>query len=310
MKNQKLIWIFVLIGIGVAVIPLILRKTYSYPLPGLNNELNIKDKKELLSKAINSFNQDCPRKIGTIGQMDSITLTQDTLQYHYSVYGSSKIDDYYQAHYKEIKTNLLYLFSLMNGQDETGHRLVNLFDNCGLITQINFRTPSNEVFSWGYSAKEINDFFSKNHLSPEEALLKFLEFQIDIDNSQLPVVWGSIGDLTNIQSLSLNSIVSDYDILEEIKLKGNDITLYFTTPENGASIYWLKSQTMDEKSVEKILKFFCKDPNFRELIVMFAVTKVNLKLNYYGTKSKDFAEVTFPYPMLRKYAHTWGYSLN
>ena len=310
MKNQKLIWIFVLIGIGVAVIPLTLRETYSEPLSGLNNELDVKGKKDLLSKAINSINQDCPRKIGTIGQMDRITITQDTLQYHYSVYGSSKIDDYYLSHYKEIKTNLLYLFSLMNGQDETGHRLVNLLDDCGLSAQINFSTPSNEVFSWVYSAKEINDFFSKNHLSPEQALLKFLEFQIDIVNSQLPVVWGSNSSSTNIQSLSLNSIVSDYDILEEIKLKGNDITLYFSTPENRASIYWLKSQIMEVQSVEEILKYFCKDPNFRDFILTFAVAKVNLKLNYYGTKSKDFIEVTFPYPMLRKYAHTWGYHLN
>lgn len=93
------LWIVVLglfFGIFVAI---------NMPKPSMTitEEIEIK-------KAISRWNSILPRKIGTIGTMDSIVYHDRTITYNITVFGDNGIKEVYKKNYNEFKDILKYLY--------------------------------------------------------------------------------------------------------------------------------------------------------------------------------------------------------
>ena len=131
MSFKQILCIFASIIIGAIIIVQLLPKP----------KLSFSDKQELL-RTIEKLNSELPRKIGTIGQLDCVTYDANVITYHFTNFGDSLIDTFYEDNHNEVGEMMKYGVITLNGQHNAGVNLAKLLDCKGLILRIEFVQPS------------------------------------------------------------------------------------------------------------------------------------------------------------------------
>lgn len=255
-----------------------------------------------IEESLKYINSDLPRKIGTIGWLNSILFQDNSIVYNFSVNGDKSIDSIYIQNYNDFQTMLLYSIVSLNGQQNKGTLLASFFNAKGVNMRCLITTPSKRTFEWNILPEEILSFVNSCKKSPTDALYAVIDMHIKLAQIQLPAICDSLGKL---RTISLNAISSSSfsldDILFDIKHENNDIIIEYLSSENDISYKELKNRVDDEEFINAFALELSKDEDFCEFLNILALSHSNLILRYTGALSKSILTVEIPYLVIRKY---------
>lgn len=257
------------------------------------------DPRDDLEKVIEKLNSELPRKVGDMGSLESIKVIGDTIFYNMKVEGNLDSDKYYQNNYDNMRNLLKYGILMMNSQRGNGYKLTNLMEKNKVGICMRVTTPSNKQFQWYYSGDELNDFMKNSKENPKEAALLGIQLQLEMVNMQTPIAYEGASVQTNLSGTVLKQLQKDYEILNNISLKENNIIYSFTMPETEYTAIEFGENLESWGAREEYLKDMCSNPNFTEFLNLLVIPKCNLVIKYKGIKTGEIVEVKFPYEMLR-----------
>ena len=99
------------------------------------SKLSFSDKQEML-KVIEKINAELPRKVGTIGELDYVSYDSSVITYHFTSFGDSSIDTFYESNHNEIGEVMKYGVITLNGQRNSRHRAIKF--STGIIPEKRF----------------------------------------------------------------------------------------------------------------------------------------------------------------------------
>ena len=280
---------------GIVVLSMIVVSTLPKTKLTLSTRLEIEE-------SLKDVNSDLPRKIGTIGWLNSILLEDNSIVYNLSVNGDKSIDSIYDQNYTDFHTMILYSIVTLNGQQEGGRLLAYFLDSKGINMKCMITTPSQRTFEWNIPPQEMLAFVDSCKKNPTEALYTVIDMHVKLTKIQLPAVCDSLGELRTIplNAISSSSFSAD-DILLDITHENNDIIIEYLLSEKDFSCKELKNRVDDEKLINALALELSKDEDFSELLNILALSHSNLILRYTGVLSKSIITVEIPYLVIRKY---------
>ena len=243
------LWIVVLglfFGIFVAI---------NMPKPSMTitEEIEIK-------KAISRWNSILPRKIGTIGTMDSIVYHDRTITYNITVFGDNGIKEVYKKNYNEFKDILKYSLLAMNGQRNMGSVFSSILDQKELNLGFRVYAQDGDATEWKMPGSELNEFMKACQMSPTTALRTTIDMQIEIVNLHLPV---NIEDVRDpIKSVALNSILGELDescLPKSISHVGEDIIFEYNVVEDAIDLDELDKIKDNPDALDIVASSFTED---------------------------------------------------
>lgn len=269
----------------------------------LNNprpKLTFNDKIRL-RQIITRCNADLPREIGTIGYLDSMSFTDETITYAVSVKGDDRIMQVYSDNYDEFKDMLKYSFIEMNGQKNLGNTFAHCLEAKGLNICFKVSTENKKSLSWNITGKELSAFVDSCKLSPTTALKKVIDMQIKIVNLKLPV---TTSDSSKATTVAINSIVGDVKdescFLQSIKYEGNNLLFEYKVNDEGAKdIKKLKDRENDLEFMDALVQELAQDKDVLEFIGLLAISHSNMVLVYKNSAKQ--ISLKLPYIILRNH---------
>lgn len=253
-------------------------------------EINQNDKK---------LNTELPRKIGTIGQLDCVTYDSDVIIYHFTNFGDSSIDLFYEDNYNEIGEIMKYGAITLNGQHNAGDNLAKLLDSKGLIMRIEFKTPSNKIFQWNYTGKDILDFMKSIRISPTEALYTIIDTHIKLANLSLPIGSNYLGCVNTIVTNSIGSTMGQGENLLKILHDGNSVIFVCETNEQETSISEIREYLNNPFFIENFAMLLSEDADMMEFMNMLVLSHSNLTYRMKNVATTDSIDVIIPYVILK-----------
>lgn len=253
-----------------------------------------------LSQIISECNADLPREIGTIGYLDSMSFTDETITYSVRVKGDDKIMQLYSDNYEEFKDMLKYAFVEMNGQRNLGTAFAHSLESKDLNICFKVSTESGKFKSWNITGEELSAFVDSCKLSPTTALRKVICMQIKIANLK-PLTTVAYQKAT---SVAINSIIGsdqdDFCLLQAIRHKGNSLLFeYKVNEEEMKGIKKLKERQHDLDFMNALVQELAQDKDVSEFIGMLAISHSNMVLVYQGEVSNKQIHIEIPYTILR-----------
>lgn len=253
-------------------------------------------------ESLKEISSDLPRKIGTIGWLNSILLEDNSIVYNLSVNGDKSIDTIYEQNYTDFRAMILYSIVSWNGQQNGGRLLANFLDSKGINMKCVITTPSQRTFQWNISPQEMLTFIDSCKKSPTDALYTVIDMHVKLAKIQLPAICDSLGELRTIPLNAISSISFSFDdMLLDIKHENNDIIIEYLSSENVFSCKELKSRADDEELINAFALELSKDEDFSELLNILALSHSNLILKYTGVLSESILTIKIPYLVIRKY---------
>lgn len=254
-----------------------------------------------LSQIISECNADLPREIGTIGYLDSMSFTDETITYSVRVKGNDKIMQVYSDNYEEFKDMLKYAFVEMDGQRNLGTVFAHSLESKGLNICFKVSTESGTSKSWNIKGEELSAFVDSCKLSPTTALRKVICMQIKVANLKLPLTTVASQKAT---SVAINSIIGsdkeDCCLLQTIRHEGNSILFeYKVDEEEMKKIEMLKERLYDFDFTNAFVQQLTEDKDVSEFIGMLAISHSNMVLDYHGNVSNKQILIEIPYTILR-----------
>lgn len=104
-----------------------------------------------IKKAVSHWNSDMPRKIGTIGIIDSIVYHNRTITYNITVFGDNDIKEVYKKSNNEFRDILEYSLLAMNGQHNMGSIFSSILDQKELNLDFRVYTQDGDATEWKMS---------------------------------------------------------------------------------------------------------------------------------------------------------------
>ena len=207
---------------GIVVLSMIVVSTLPKPKLTLSTRLEIEE-------SLKDVNSDLPRKIGTIGWLNSILLEDNSIVYNLSVNGDKSIDSIYDQNYTDFHTMILYSIVTLNGQQEGGRLLAYFLDSKGINMKCMITTPSQRTFEWNIPSQDMLAFVDSCKKSPTDALSTVIDMHVKLSIIRLPAICDTLGELRTIplNAISTSSFSSD-DILLDIKHENNTLLLNFS----------------------------------------------------------------------------------
>jgi hypothetical protein len=278
---------------GIIILSIIIALSLPKPNPTLHNRREIE-------KGIRKYNSELPRKIGTIGWLNAVSVEGNSIVYNMSVEGESSVDTVYENNYSDFHNLLLYSIVVMNGQREYGTLLTKCLEASEMNLKCQVTTPSSRTFEWTLSSSEMVAFVDSCKQNPTGAMYTVIDMQVKLTRQQLPAVVDSLG---NLRSVSLNAISSDAlsesDLLVDIRHTDKDIEVYYVASEQDELLEdW---PVNDETFVRIFTSEIAKDADAKELLNILALSHSNLILNYDGRISKKHISVMIPYHIIKDY---------
>lgn len=249
-----------------------------------------------------SLKEDLPRRIGTIGTMDSITYRNKTFIYSITVFGDNRIHDLYRDRYEDFGELLKYSFIKMNGQSNMATHMSTFMKSKELAIEIQVYSANHDCTKWRWTGSELKAFVDSCKVNPTEALKKTLDMQLQLANINLPT--DEHNPQSNIHSISSNSLIGEYDsdcLLQSIRSVDDNIIITYKVNEDKYNIQYLDKYYQDLDAIESFAKECGSDPDSQELMGLIAITHSNLIIEYVGSMSKTTAEVIIPYLLLKKF---------
>ena len=255
-----------------------------------------------LRKAVSGWNTDLPRRIGTIGSMDSITYSNRTITYNITVFGDNRIKEVYKQNYDEFKDILKYSILAMNGQRNMGDNFISILEMKHLNLGFRVYTQDRDVTEWLMPGSELKEFAESCKVSPTTALRTTIDMQIEIANLNLPI---KIEDLHKpINSIAINTFLGDIDescLPQSISHIDDNIVFEYDVDESVINLNELDNIKDDETTIESVASSFTEDADAHEFLGLIAISHSNLVLTLNGRKSHKSVSICLPYNILKKY---------
>lgn len=282
---------------AIVILSIIVVSTLPKPKFTLSTRLEIE-------KSLKNINYDLPRKIGTIGWLNSILFQDNSIMYNFSVNGDKSIDSIYIQHHNDFNKMLLYSIVLLNGQKDRGMLLASFFNEKGIDMKCLITTPSDSTFEWNITPQEMLAFVDSCKKSPTDVLYTVIDMHIKLARIQLPAICDSLGELRSIPLNAISSSsFSSNDILIDIKHENNDIIFEYISSEKDFSCRELKNFADDEDFIDAYALELSQDEDFCELLNILALSHSNLIFKYTGRLSKSISIIKIPYTIVRKYCN-------
>lgn len=285
---KQILCIFASIIIGAIIIVQLLPKP----------KLSFSDKQEL-HRTIEKLNSELPRKIGTIGQLDCVTYDANVITYHFTNFGDSSINSFYEDNYNEIGEIMKYGAITLNGQNNAGDNLAKLLDSKELIMRIEFKTPSNKIFQWNYTGKDILEFMKSIRISPTEALCTIIDTHIKLANLSLPMESNYLGCVNTIITNSIGSAMERGENLLKILYDGNSVVFVCETNEQETSIPEIREYLNNPFFIDNFATLLSEDADMLEFMNMLVLSHSNLTYRMKNVTSTDSIDVIIPYVILK-----------
>lgn len=286
---KQTLCIFASIIIGAIIIVQLLSKP----------KLSFSDKQELL-RTIEKLNSELPRKIGSIGQLDCVTYDANVITYHFMNFGDSSIDSFYEDNYNEIGEFMKYGAITLNEQNNAGDNLVKLLYSKGLIMRIEFKTPSNKIFQWNYTGKDILVFMKSIRISPTEALCTNIDTHIKLANLGLPMESNYLSCVNTIITNSIGSAMGQGENLLKILHDGNSVVFVCETNEQETSIHEIREYLNNPFFIDNFATLLPEDADMLEFMNMLVLSHSNLTYRKKNVATTDSIDVIIPYVILKK----------
>lgn len=285
---KQLLCIFASIIIGAVIIVQFLPKP----------KLSFSDKQELF-RTIEKLNSELPRKIGTIAQLDCVTYDSNIITYHFTNFGDSLIDTFYEDNHDEVGEMMKYGVITLNGQHNSGDNLAKLLDGKGLIIRIEFKTPSNKIFQWEYTGRDILDFMKSIRMTPIAALYTIIDTHIKLANLSLPIEKNDIGCVNTIVTNSIESTMGHGEKLLKILHDGNSVIFVCEINEQETSIPEIREYLTNPLFVQNYATLLSKDVDMMAFMNMLVLSHSNLTYRMKNVASTDSVDITIPYDILK-----------
>lgn len=267
--------------------------------------------KNNVDKAISLCNSDLPRKIGTIGTLDSIVCHGGTIIYNITVFGDNRIKDIYRKNYDKFKDILKYSIASMNGQRNMGNLFSSILDTNGLNLGVRIYTQDGDVTEWSMPGSELSDFMEACHLSPTTALGNIIDMHVEIANIHLPVKIEDIRD--PIKSVVLNSFLGELDescLPISISHVGEDIIFKYNVAEDSIDLDELDKIKGNSNALELFASSLVEDEDVQEFLGIIAISHSNIIITYEGRNTNKIVSIRIPYSILKKYCKVPEYLLS
>lgn len=261
--------------------------------------------------SISQINSTLPRKIGTIGSLDSVIYRNKTIIYSISVVGDAGIKDVYRRNYNDFKDILKYSTIIANGHGNMGDIFAFILDQKGLYVEYRIYTRDGDVTAWRMSGHELKDFVDNCKENPTTALKKTIEIQIEISNLSLPI---TVEDIQNpIKTVALNSLLNGIDAsclplgISQIK---DDIMFKYDVDENIIDLDELESMSEKTEDLDIFASSLTEDADLQEFINLIVISHSNLVITYIGRNTNKIVSVKLPYSLLKKHSKIPHYILS
>lgn len=261
-------------------------------------KLSLSDKQELLT-SVGKLNSELPRKIGTIGQLDCVSYDSNVITYHFSNFGDSSVDTFYEDNYNEVGEIMKYAVITMNGRHNAGDIFAQLLDSKGLTVCIEFKTPNNKIFQWNYTGKDILDFMQSVKLTPTEAIYKIIDTHIKLANLNLPIASGNHSSVNTVVTNTIGATLGEDERLLKILHDGNSVVFVCETNEHEASIPEIKEYLNNPLFIQNYATLLSEDADIKEFMNMLVLSHSNLTYRLKNVASTDSIDVTIPYVILK-----------
>lgn len=255
-----------------------------------------------IADAISRLNSELPRPIGTIGSLEHVTFSGNTLTYELKVNGSDEIMNVYTDNYDEVRDLLMYNFILMNGQNQLGTLFAEALNNHNLNFGVKIYTESGKSKIWSITGEQIKQFVKSCQLSPTQAMQKVIDISLQIANLELPL---SPDDANLVANISTNSIVGDIDescLLQKIEHQGYKIIFEYKVYEQDMENYEaLSEQQNNIDYMNAFVSELVQDKDVLEFTRLVAISHSDMVLVYQGDKTGKHVSVEIPYTILREH---------
>lgn len=261
------------------------------------SKLSFSDKQEML-RVIEKINAELPRKVGTIGELDYVSYDSSVITYHFTSFGDSSIDTFYESNHNEIGEVMKYGVITLNGQRNTGHNLANLLEDKNLILRIEFKTPSNKIFHWDYTGKALLDFLQLIRITPTEALYTIIDAHIKLANLSLPMKSDNLGYVNTIITNAIGTSLGPDQKLLKIMHDENSVVFVCETNEREDSISEIREYLSFPLFIQNYATLLSKDADIKEFINMLVLSHSNLIYRIKNVSSTDSVDIEIPYVIL------------
>lgn len=264
-----------------------------------------------LQKAVYAMNSDLPRRIGTIGTLDSVFYRDRTITYNLTVFGDNRIKEVYKQNYNEFKDILKYSALVMNGQRNMGDIFISILEEKELNFGFRIYTQDGDATEWLMPGSELKAFADSCKVSPTTALRTTIDMQIEIANLNLPVRIEDIHD--PIKSVALNSFLGDIDescLPQSISHIGEDIVFEYDVDDSEIDLNELERIEYDAAAMETFAASLTEDEDVHEFLGLLAISHSNMMYTFNGRKSHKSVSVRLPYNILKKYCKVQQYLLS
>lgn len=259
--------------------------------------------RQKLTELVKRMNANLPREIGTIGRMDKVSFHGNALTYHYSIYGSPVITQFYKENHVAIQELLMYVVLIMNGQSDMGTAFSRFLYTKGILIAFEIKIPNGEIFRWQYNGKELLQFAETLRLTPTEALMSVIDTQLKLMNLFLPLSTENL-NVTSLQSIPVNTIaktMATEERLLQIKREGNNIIFVIETEEFESNIEPIRSHTQNPLFCRAFFAEMTEDADVREFISLFAIAHSNITYRLQNKDANDSIDISIPYSIISEF---------
>jgi len=257
-----------------------------------NRNTTFKNEDINIAGQIKALNYDLPRDIGTIGSLESITYEDNMICYNMSVFGDSRIMDFYKENYTTFKTVMLYSFALLNGQNNNATRLAEFEAAKGIGTKWVIKISDDCFISWQATGKELLEFIKEKETNPTDIVADLLDFQIELTNYQL----------STVTSNSLADFNEEGIYFKSISHTNNDVIMTYILDESLYLIDNIIENSKDHEFIKELAYELTLDPDMQELINLISISHSNIIIRYQGNKSYKYADLKITYEILKKHS--------
>ena len=299
---EKIFKVFIIIFVSFLILGVL------YAILAPKPKMSFFDEQEMRSQIV-KLNADLPREIGTIGYLDSIIYSDQTLYYIMTVKGDNEIEKIYLENYDDFREFLKYSVLMMNGQGEKGRIFAEMLDYKGLNIGVRIYTDNKRFTDWKISGAELKSFVDSCHLNPTASLCHVIDMQVKIANLSLPM---KADDETSIQSVALNSIESGDDdfLLQSISYGGNRLILEYEVDEHEYDLQQISANSESQEYLENIATIASQDADIYELFGIMAISHSDIVIKCVGKTSKKVADISIPYVIIKRHCKVPFYMLS
>lgn len=232
-------------------------------------------------KQIERINNSLPRSIGTVGILNKISVNLDTVIYHQTAFGDESLSEIYREN-DSIMPQLMLLSMFLLNDESSNNGLYNLMKERNAKIAIHLTVSNGDTFNWTIDKEAVETSIYNLKMRPEEALKSIIDVHVALMNNNI-----------GLQSAIINSVDEGISI-DSIARDENRIVMTYKTNSSESEIDELQTSFNNNELFESFLQEIKSDPDMREFLILFALSKTDFTYRMKSKDGKKSAEITFP----------------